>query len=164
MTPEFSRPCRVAEIGSGGRRHDIAATDDERAALAARFGLLMLDDLTASLDVRREAAGIRVAGSVSARGSQPCVATADPVPFLIAENLSLLFTESQPEGSEIELSDDDFDVEPLAGDTIDLGEIAAQAFGLALDPYPRSASPAPGVISEAEARAAASPFAALKRP
>jgi uncharacterized metal-binding protein YceD (DUF177 family) len=163
MTPEFSRPLRAHEIGGTLRRQTIEASEAERAALAGRFDLLGLDRLVADISVRREAAGIRVTGRIDAAGTQPCVATAEPVPFLITEALALLLTENQPEGEEIELADADLDSEPLVGDIIDIGELAAQALALALDPYPRSTAPAPGVISEAAARAASSPFAVLRK-
>ena len=42
-------------------------------------------------------------------------------------------------------------------------EIAAQAFALALDPYPQSTLPAPGVITEEAARAESTPFAIVKK-
>lgn len=164
MTVELSRLLPARDIGSAVRHHRIEATAAECAALAARFGLVELASLSASFDVRRDAAGIRITGSLAATGSQPCVATADPVPFAHEEAVALLLTESLPEGDEIELGADDLDSEPLLGDIVDLGEIAAQALGLALDPYPRSAQAAVGVISESEARAAASPFAVLRRP
>jgi uncharacterized metal-binding protein YceD (DUF177 family) len=163
MTPEFSRPLRAHEIGGTLRRQSIEASEAERAALAARFDLLGLDRLVADISVRREAAGIRVSGRIDAAGTQPCVATAEPVPFLITEALALLLTENQPEGEEIELADADLDSEPLVGDIIDIGELAAQALALALDPYPRSTAPAPGVISEETARAVSSPFAVLRK-
>lgn len=162
-TPELHRPVRAHDIGGTLRQLMIEADAGERAALATRFGLLALDRLTAALELRREAAGIRVTGQVHASGDQACVATAEPVPFLITESLALLFTEAGPAGDDIELADSDLDTEPLSGDSIDAGEIAAQAFALALDPYPRAPTPAPGVISEAEARAAASPFAVLRK-
>ena len=85
------------------------------------------------------------------------------MPFLITEPVALLLTESLPEGDEIELADADLDSEPLTGDVIDIGEIAAQALALALNPYPRSTAPAPGVISEEAARAASNPFAVLRK-
>lgn len=163
MTPEFSRPLRAHEIGGTLRRQSIEASTAERAALAGRFDLLGLDRLVADISVRREAAGIRVTGRIDAAGTQPCVATAEPVPFLITEALALLLTENQPEGEEIELADADLDSEPLVGDIIDIGELTAQALALALDPYPRSTAPAPGVISEEAARAASSPFAVLRK-
>ena len=163
MTPEFSRPLRAHEIGGTLRRQSIEASEIERAALAGRFDLLGLERLVADISVRREAAGIRVTGRIDAAGTQPCVATAEPVPFLITEALALLLTENQPDGEEIELADADLDSEALVGDIIDIGELAAQALALALDPYPRSTAPAPGVISEEAARAASSPFAVLRK-
>ncbi|PZN96722.1 MAG: hypothetical protein DCF31_02715 [Alphaproteobacteria bacterium] len=161
--PEFSRPFRAHDVGGPTRQQAIEADPGEREALAVRFDLLALDRLTAALELRREAAGIRVTGQVHASGDQPCAATYQPVRFLITEAVNLLLVEHAPEGDEIELADADLDAEPLAGDIIDLGEIAAQAFALALDPYPRSTAPAPGVISEAEARVASNPFSALKK-
>ncbi|WP_164156425.1 YceD family protein, partial [Sandarakinorhabdus rubra] len=128
-----------------------------------RFGLLALGTLSATLEVRREAAGIRVSGEVRGTGDQACVASGEPVPFRIRETIELLLTDSVPEGGEIELASEDLDVEPLSGDVIDLGEIAAQAFALALDPYPRLPGPVAGVVTEEEAVAARSPFAVLKK-
>lgn len=163
MTPEFSRQFRVHDVGGITRQQMIEADEGERAALAGRFGLLSLDRLTAAIEMRREAAGIKVTGQVHGSGDQACVATGEPLPFLITEPIALLLTEAGPEGDEIELGEGDLDTEPLNGDIIDMGEIAAQAFALGLDPYPRSAKAAPGVISEDAARAAASPFSILKK-
>ncbi len=160
---EFSRPQRAGDIGQAARHYDLAATAGERDALARRFVLLALDSLTARLDLAREAAGIRVTGRFTATGSQPCVATGEPVPFAHDDAITLLLLETLPQADEIELADSDLDAEPLIGDTVDLGEITAQALGVALDPYPRSGLPAPGVVSEEAARAAASPFAVLKK-
>jgi uncharacterized metal-binding protein YceD (DUF177 family) len=163
VIPEFSRQVRAHDIGGVTRRQMIEADDAERAALARRFGLLSLDQLTAALELRREAAGIRVTGQVHGRGEQACVATGEPLPFLVTEPIALLLTDAGPGGEELELGEDDLDTEPLDGDIIDLGEIAAQAFALGLDPYPRSAGAAPGVMSEEAAREASSPFAVLKK-
>ena len=86
------------------------------------------------------------------------------MPFLITERLKLLLVPGIPEGTEIELAEPDLDAEPLLGDIIDMGEIAAQALALALDPYPRAKGVrVPGVMTEDEARAASSPFAGLKK-
>lgn len=159
---EFSRPVRAHEVGQA-RSHQISAGPDECAALARRFDLLALDGLEAVLELARTASGIRLAGRIRASGAQACVRTGTPVPFAIEDRLALRLVEAAPEAEEIELSAEDLDSEPLAGDVIDLGEYAAQALALALDPYPRSEAPAPLIISEAAARAAASPFAVLKK-
>lgn len=169
MTPEFSRPFRAHDVGTHTRQQMIEAEPHERAALADRFFLLDLERLTAALELRREAIGIRVTGQVHASGNQPCALSGEPVPFLITEKLKLLLVPGVPEGTEIELAEPDLDAEPLLGDIIDMGEIAAQALALALDPYPRAAKfkkagvRVPGVMTEDEARVASSPFAGLKR-
>jgi uncharacterized metal-binding protein YceD (DUF177 family) len=160
--PEFSRPVRAHEVGGRARRHAIEADASERAALAARFDLLGLDRMVAQIDVVRSAEGIRVTGAIEADGTQACVATGEPVPFTLAAPLALKLVETLPEDAEMELDADDLDTEPLVGDIIDLGEWAAQALALALDPYPRSSLPAPGVVSEEEAALSRSPFSVLK--
>ena len=160
---EFTRTMRAHEIGGIPKRLMLEADAAERAALAARFDLLNLDILTAALEITRDAAGIRVVGQVHGQGAQPCAASAEPVPFLITEAIALLLIDAQPEGTEIELGSDDLDVETLVGDVIDIGEIAAQAFALGLDPYPRLPGSVAGIISEDESIAARSPFAVLKK-
>ena len=162
--PDFSRPFRAHDVGTHTRQQMIEANGDERAALADRFFLLDLERLTAAIELRRDAAGIRVTGQIHASGNQPCALTADAVPFLITERLSLLLVATAPEAGEVELADADLDSEPLVGDIIDMGEITAQALALALDPYPRKkGARVPGIISEDEAREARSPFAGLKK-
>jgi uncharacterized metal-binding protein YceD (DUF177 family) len=165
--PEFSHVLRAHEIGAAPRALQLEADAAARAGLVQRFGLLALDRLTATLEVRREAAGIGVRGAVCGEGAQPCAISGDPVPFRLTETVALLLTTAAPGGGEVELSADDLDVEPLAGDVIDVGEIAAQALALGLDPYPRrpGIDPAtvPGLISEDEAIAARSPFAVLRK-
>ncbi len=160
--PEFSRPLAASDIGAATRRAALEATAAERAALAIRFGLVSLAGLSAVLEVKREAAGIRVTGDVRGEGEQACVASAEPVPFKVSDRIDLLLAE-MPDGSEIELAEDQLDIEPFAGEVIDLGEIAAQAFALALDPYPRRPGSVPGIITEEEAIMARSPFAVLKK-
>jgi uncharacterized metal-binding protein YceD (DUF177 family) len=161
--PEFSHILRAHEIGGTPKRLMLEADAGERAALATRFILISLDRLTAALEVRREATGIHITGQVHGAGTQPCVASAEPMPFLVTERIALLLTDAKPEGGDLELSSGDLDVETLDGDIVDLGEIAAQAFALGLDPYPRLAVSVAGVISEDEAIALRSPFAVLKK-
>src|SRR3546814_10611416 len=49
VTPEFSRAIRLDTIGEQPRRIEIEADAAERAALAARFGLIAIDRLAAAL-------------------------------------------------------------------------------------------------------------------
>jgi uncharacterized metal-binding protein YceD (DUF177 family) len=160
VTPEFSRPERIDAIGERARIVAIAADEAERAALAARFGLMSVDALAAELTLRREVAGIAARGRVTAAVVQACVVTDAPVPARIDEPVALLFV---PEGGvaneEVELSAEDLDVVPYTGGAIDLGEAAAETMALALDPFPRApgaeaALREAGVLTEEEAKPA----------
>lgn len=168
MTPEFSRPYRAETIGDQPRTVAIEADAGERAALAARFGLVAIDVLSADLVLRRDAVGVTARGTVNARVQQACVVTGEPVDATIEEPVALRFTDHLDDGDaeEVELGADDLDTMPIDNGTIDLGEAAAETMALALDPFPRAPGAAAvlkaaGVLTEEEARPA-NPFAALR--
>lgn len=158
MTPEFSRTERVDAIGERERTVEIAATPQEREALAKRFDLLAIDRLEARFAIRREAAGVSARGRVEADVVQACSVTGEPVPAQLDEPADLLFVpELDAASDELELSADALDTIPYEGGRIDLGEAAAETMALSLDPFPRCADAADalrsaGVLSEEEAR------------
>ncbi|HMI21088.1 MAG TPA: YceD family protein [Sphingomonas sp.] len=165
MTPEFSRPYRLDELGGGVRAVTIEANEAERAALAVRFGLIQIDALAVTAELVRENDAVVATGKLRARVVQACVASGAPVPAKIAEDFALRFLpEAEVDAAEeIELHENDLDVIPYEGSAVDLGEAAAQTLALALDPFPRAPDAeeklrAAGVIGEADA----GPFAALK--
>lgn len=165
MTPEFSRPFRLDELGTAPRSVTVEAAEAECAALATRFGLLSIDDLSASAELTREGDVVSVKGRLAARVVQPCVASGEPVPAAIAEDFALRFVPAgaDPEAEEIELDESALDEIDYEGGAVDLGEAVAQTLALALDPFPRAPGADEklrevGVIGEGEA----GPFAALK--
>jgi uncharacterized metal-binding protein YceD (DUF177 family) len=165
---EFARAVALADIGDGIERA-IAATAAERDALARRFDLRALDSLQARFALTPVAAGIRVSGRVTASVVQACVVSGEDVPALVDEPVELMLLRDTGAGEEIELAAADCDVLPLEDRAIEIGEIAAQTLGLALDPYPRAAPDALAearrhLTSEEAAKAAASPFAVLRPP
>lgn len=165
MNAEFSRVERLDAIGGEARTVSISADEGERAALAARFGLLAVERLDARFSIRREAAGIAVEGKVEAQVIQACSVTGEPVPATIAEPVRLRYVEPRRDGdpdAEVELGLGDVDTIELEGGGVDLGEAAAETMALALDPFPRAPGAEEtlrdaGVISEDEA----GPFGAL---
>lgn len=167
--PEFSRIERLDRIGEAARTVEIAADPAECAALAGRFALIAVEALAARFAVRRAGSTVFASGTVQARVVQACVATGDPVPAGIDVPVALRFvpdTAPNP-ADEIEIDADALDSIGYAGGAIDLGEATAETMALALDPFPRSpgaeaALREAGVLSEEEAAARASPFAALK--
>jgi uncharacterized metal-binding protein YceD (DUF177 family) len=145
---EFSRVVDVEGLGEDELQRKIDATQEEREALARRFGLIALDKLTAIVHLRKAAGhAVDLRAEFEADVVQACVVTLEPVPAHIAERFELTFApqEAPQPGEEIDLSATDEDViEPLLGGEIDVGEAVSQHLALALDPYPR----APGVTFE----------------
>ena len=165
MTPEFSRPHRLDQIGTGESNITVEADEKERTALARRFDLVALDHLAARFVLRRDATGVRAAGHLSASVTQSCGVTGEPLPAKIEEDFAIRFLPEPGEDEshdEIELAAEDLDTVFYTGSALDLGETAAETLALALDPFPRSPNAAEvlkqaGVISEEEA----GPFGAL---
>jgi uncharacterized metal-binding protein YceD (DUF177 family) len=137
---EFSRPLSLDRISATQHREEITATDKERAELAERFGLVSLDSLAASFTLKRARKDlVRVKGRVSAELVQACVVTLDPIPARIDETFEVDFLEGmQPPVADLELDVEGAEApEPAPHGWIDLGELAAEQLGLAIDPYPR---------------------------
>lgn len=175
--PEFSRNVRIDTLGPAPRAITVEADTGEKAALAKRFDLQAVDRLSAEVTLVRRGEAVSATGSLSAAVIQSCVATGEPVPATLDERFTIVFRpEARGSGrdEEIELSEEECDVVFYAGTMIDLGEAVAETLFLALDPWPRSANTATaleaqGVLTEeaaeareGEAKAANSPFAALK--
>ncbi|MBV7256197.1 DUF177 domain-containing protein [Pacificimonas sp. WHA3] len=176
MIPEFSRPIRLDEIG-GGVTRTLNAKEEECAALARRFGLVAITALTAKLAIAGEGRGIRISGSMTGDAVASCSISAEDVAQHIAETIDILAVKedaAHTPDEEIELASADLDIVHIEDGRIDLGEIIAASFALALDPFPRAgddviAAARLHLLSEEEAAAeaqaakeAASPFAALK--
>ena len=137
---EFCHVVDIADIGAAGLTRNIAANDHERAALAERFSLQALDSLEAAIQLTMadDNASVLMQATVSADVVQTCVVTLDPVPVQLRHSFKILFAPVDMDGTDVHVTpDDDHDPEPLDGDTIDIGEVVAQQFGLNLDPYPR---------------------------
>jgi len=161
---EFARPVELSRLSRGEQRFEISANAAERAALAARFGLLGLDQLDAIVRLGRIAGGlVRLEADFAADVIQTCVITLDPVRNHVAETFTVLYGEGA-EACEVTLDGAAETIEPVAGGVIDIGEAVAQQLSLALDPFPH----APGVSivnvsAGSEDASAGSPFKVLER-
>jgi uncharacterized metal-binding protein YceD (DUF177 family) len=160
----WSVPVRLDEVPDTGLHMELETDAGVRAAVAAAAGVNEVPQLTAAFDVTRHGRdGLRVVGKVSARVSQTCVVTLDPVENEIEEQVDLVFLAASALGaveSEVNLGAEA--VEPpevMADGVIDLGAVATEFLMLGIDPYPRK----PGVVFEPPqaADAGSHPFAAL---
>ena len=154
MTPELYRPFSPEQIGRAGECA-VVASADECAALAQRMHIPAVLSLRCVVRGRQQGEVLDVEGTLSARVVQDCIMTAEPFEQEVSERFAVQFV---PEGDENEDDDpDSVDQVPYRGNTIDLGELAAEQLALALDPYPRS----PGAVHAPWDDSAAHPFAAL---
>ena len=89
--PEFSRRFALAEIGTVPKHVAVAADGAECAALARRFGLASLDLLSAEADLTAVSGAIEARGAMSARLTQSCVATGQPLETRLDEPFRIRF-------------------------------------------------------------------------
>lgn len=137
----------VARLPQKGLPVVVEADAEQRAALAGEHGLLSVEAYRAELLVTPwKRNGVKVSGRIEADITQACVVTLDPVPAHVDEAVEGLFLPEDSKlgregfegGGEILIDADGPDSpETFAGDTIDVGALAEQFFGLAIDPYPR---------------------------
>jgi Large ribosomal RNA subunit accumulation protein YceD len=165
-------PLAVEQVPETGRRFDLVADQDVRAAVARVAGLRDLPRLEANFDVTRSGAtGLHVTGRVSATVGQTCVVTLEPLANEIEEDIDLLFAPPPPPVERTADDDEDEDSrkpernwknpEPLIGGVVDLGALATEFLILGLDPYPRK----PGAVFESpqDLKRDPGPFAALAK-
>jgi uncharacterized metal-binding protein YceD (DUF177 family) len=160
----WSVPVRLDQVPDTGLHVELATDAGVRTAVAAAAGVNEVPQLTAAFDVARHGRdGLHVVGTVSARVSQTCVVTLDPVENEIEEQVDVVFLPASAlgaAGSEVNLGAEA--VEPpevMVDGVVDLGAVATEFLMLGIDPYPRK----PGAVFEPpqDADAGSHPFAAL---
>jgi len=176
IAPEFSRIVNTDEQVGKKNKIEIEANEKECAALAERFELIAINSLKATLTITTAGNGeVTLRGPMHADIIQRCVATLEPVPEIVEDEVEVLFS---PHISEDDLpsNPDDLDdlseeelmalldqPEPLVDGKIDVGEVVSQFLAVAMDPYPRKdgAKVADVVKSEDDEEERPNPFAKL---
>ncbi|HET9629361.1 MAG TPA: DUF177 domain-containing protein [Novosphingobium sp.] len=163
MMPEFSRQVDLRQITAAPIM--LVATEQERAALAARFGLVRIDRLEATVSLEADGSLVSADGRVAADWVQACAVSGEDLSLSADEPFAIRFvpvrTDRKPD-EEIELTADELDEIEYFGTSFDLGEAVAQSFALAIDPFAagpeaEAARKAAGIVSEGQTGA----FAAL---
>jgi uncharacterized metal-binding protein YceD (DUF177 family) len=141
---EIERIVDLDRMGpGGGTALEVSASENERAALAKRFGFLGLPAFSARVTVDRKPGGrVVVEGRLRGRIVQACILTLDPVTQDLDEAFRIVFKqdlteERDPESGEALVGAQADSPEPLTGNLLDVGEIVAEQLSLAADPYPR---------------------------
>jgi hypothetical protein len=163
----FSRRIAATRIGTEPEIRRIAATEQERAALAAAFGLPEITELTGEFTLAASKRGVIEAElRLHASIVQHCVVSLEPFATTVREAVHLRFVpvallEGAPD-TELTLQGLEAPDEiPYSGEALELGSTLAEQLALELDPYPRK----PGaVLPPLEPNGTANPFAILAGP
>ncbi len=165
--PELSHVIALSAISQQNEQLTITASEEQCIALAARFDLPKIYNLSAKVHI--EEAPIFLRGQLQAEIDQLCAATGEILHNSINAPLAIKFITAPEDDSEVELDDEDCDVIFHDGNCIDIGEAIAQSLYLEIDPFIRADGADEilsqvGVISEEtmqEKRRSESPFSAL---
>jgi len=166
--PEFSRPLEVGKAASAPFAISLVADAAECAALARRFDIPKVENLSADVVlawdmVRRSLA---LAGRLRARVVQTCVVSLEPVMAEVDVPLQRFYTPDAPAEAVDEVEFDPEAEDPpdqIVGGMIDAGEAVAEQLALSLDLYPRRPEATLPAEYDAGAEGRESPFAVLRR-
>jgi hypothetical protein len=142
MKVEFSRLISVDRVPDLGSRERLEAEPDECAALAKRFELVALYSFSGLLELLPwRKGGVKVKGTLQARLRQTCVVSLEEFDSEMDVPVERYFMGHTNAGATTtanleSLEDDEPDL--IVGNSIDLGELAAECLGIVLDPYPRA--------------------------
>lgn len=155
MTSEWSVLIDVDKVPTAApKSFHIEASEDERADLARRFGIVSVERAAADITLQRVRGGsIHALGTLYADVTQSCVVSLAPVVQNIENEFEGWFggddaavsfarakseREAKKSGVETEILEESVDPEPIVNGKIDIGELTAQNISLALDPYPHA--------------------------
>lgn len=150
----------IDTLTSKPTNYNLIATPEERKKIAQRLNLISIEKLEATLHLQKKDQ-LFLTGSILANVTQSCVRTLVPLPQQLnigVDEIFILKVNEPEEEEEMELKDL---IEPVQGNTLDLGEVVIQILSLNLDPYPVAPGSTPLDYQEKETKT--SPFDVLKK-
>ncbi|MBO4520291.1 MAG: DUF177 domain-containing protein [Alphaproteobacteria bacterium] len=166
ISPEFSYMVDVNRIPTSGLSLNLQANEEQKSALAKRFGLEEIRSLTAEMTFKRiNKKRVRVDARFNAEVKQICVVTLEPFNQSVKDEFSVVFSQEDDVSlrlNEIDMDmNEDDDVEFLQSDKIDAGELIAEYLSLSLDPFPHA--PNAKFESESDAETEKNAFSVLEK-
>ena len=143
------------EISATPQSYFLSANAQERKDIARRLEIQSLEELSATLNISRDASGMRieVLGQLKANVIQNCVITDEPIEGWIEEDFQAWFADQEQTVSfvqakkerqskkghqEVEMTEESEDPEPIVDGMIEAGELVIQYLSLAINPYPHA--------------------------
>ncbi len=139
----------IQKLPPSGEKLTIVASPQELEAMTQSTDVESVDELAADLKISRwQKNGAQIRGKISARVTQLCVVTLDPMTVDIEEPIDrrFLLPTSQTRKFSDEIIDGEIVIDPEADDLpdivengkIDIWSILTEELNLAIDPFPRS--------------------------
>ena len=158
----------VRDVPQDGLAINRAATPEECQTLAKELEIPSIESLEVRYGVVPRSGGrLALEGTITARVTQECVVSLDPVSATVRADLDIVYSpEPADEGGEIEGSPDDLDKpdeEPIEHGMIDVGRVVMEELLAGLDPYPRRDDAKFDWTDEKGEAAGEHPFAALAK-
>ncbi|MEQ1577100.1 MAG: DUF177 domain-containing protein [Hyphomicrobium sp.] len=147
MTTQSTSPLAwhysIKSAGSRVITAEREATPADLARMTTDLDVLSVDAFETRYTITPQSGDcFLLTGGYTARLTQACVVTLEPVPQILDEAFSISFCPPnripEPEGKERPVLDVP-DVEVLTGDEIEVGRVLFELLGAAIDPYPRKA-------------------------
>ncbi len=143
---DLTRLLAVSQVTCDPLEMIVDASTSECKKLAEDLELLEIKSLHVGLRMVTEDDGVTIhlSGLIEADLVQACVVSLDPVASRIEAALERIYSaqEKPDDGDDIIIELDAAEpIEPLSGDTIDVGQAIVEQLALEIDPFPR----APGV-------------------
>ena len=139
----------IQKLPPSGEKLTIVASPKELEAMAQATDVESVDELSADLKISRwQKNGAQIRGKLSAKITQLCVVTLDPMTVSIEEPVDRKFLSPSSKTRKFtdEIIDGEIVIDPEADDLpdfvedgkIDVWSILAEELNLAIDPFPRS--------------------------
>jgi uncharacterized metal-binding protein YceD (DUF177 family) len=167
MSEALNWSYRTAEIPEAGLRQTRAATEAERAQATADLEVVSCEHIEAEFSIRAIGRGhYRLVGKVTARLTQSCVVTLDPISQKAEGSFDV---EYWPSAELPKLSEEEVEalsaaeIEPIEHGRIDVGRIVYETLSAAVDLYPRKAGAEFAPDAGGPPAGESGPFAALKK-
>ena len=131
----------------------LSASTKELSDLAKRFGVKKIHSLTANLIIYPGVI-VRIEGKIKALTRRECVISLDKFDEKMNEKFEVLYADNPP-------ADTDEIIDTIDKGRIHLGEIVAEQYGLALNPFPKKTGVKNPYVEQVEEKQY--PFANLKK-
>lgn len=150
LVPEWSYIVEVDSLEDAPLKLSITPDEEEVALLLKRLGISGLDDFKADITVKRQNMVIYIKGTLSAKVTQPCVVTLEPVVTQVEDEFEAWYADpdaavpiakarrerqTQKGKADLPMLDESEDPEAIIDGEIDLGELVTQYLSLSINPY-----------------------------